>query len=89
MQVHVLDRKTLTERYSFGDGGRQPGQFYAPHSLATDSKGNLYTVETYEGKRVQKFDYKGVGPVSASTLTVLWPNGKAAQAKASSKKGGN
>ena len=43
---------------SFGDGGRQPGQFFAVHSIATDSKGNIYTTETYEGKRVQKFTLK-------------------------------
>jgi len=48
---------------NFGDGGRQPGQFYGVHSIATDSKGNLYTTETYEGKRVQKFVYKGIGAV--------------------------
>ena len=45
---------------SFGDGGRQPGQFFAVHSIATDSKGNIYTTETYEGKRLQKFVFKGV-----------------------------
>ena len=48
---------------SFGDGGRQPGQFFAVHSIATDSKGNIYTTETYEGKRVQKFVYKGMATV--------------------------
>ena len=42
------------------------------HSIATDSKGNLYTTETYEGKRVQKFVYKGVGGVPRSQ-GVLWP----------------
>ena len=31
------------------------------HSIASDSKGNFYTTETYEGKRVQKFVYKGIG----------------------------
>ena len=39
------------ELTTFGDGGRQPGQFYGVHSIATDSKGNVYTTETYEGKR--------------------------------------
>ena len=29
------------------------------HSIATDSQGNIYTTETYEGKRVQKFVYPG------------------------------
>jgi DNA-binding beta-propeller fold protein YncE len=71
MKIHVLDRRTLRELTSFGDGGRQPGEFYAVHSLATDSKGNLYTVETYEGKRVQKFLYKGLGAPTKNG--VLWP----------------
>jgi hypothetical protein len=43
------------------------------HSIATDSKGNLYTTETYEGKRVQKFVYKGIGTVAAGSQGVLWP----------------
>jgi DNA-binding beta-propeller fold protein YncE len=73
MKVYVVDRQSLEVLTSFGDGGRQPGQFYAPHSLATDSKGNLYTTETYEGKRVQKFNFKGVGAVTAANQGVLWP----------------
>jgi DNA-binding beta-propeller fold protein YncE len=71
MQIHILDRQSLRELASFGDGGRQPGEFYAVHSLATDSHGNLYTVETYEGKRVQKFIYKGLG--APQKAAVLWP----------------
>jgi hypothetical protein len=55
----------MKELYWFGGGGRQPGQFYAVHCLITDSKGNIYTTETYEGKRVQKFVYKGMHPLSA------------------------
>ena len=51
--------QTLQELTTFGDGGRQPGQFYGVHSIATDSKGNLYTTETYEGKRLQKFVLQG------------------------------
>jgi DNA-binding beta-propeller fold protein YncE len=81
MQIHVVDRQTLEVLTSFGDGGRQPGQFYAPHSVATDSKGNLYTTETYEGKRVQKFNFKGVGAVPSANQGVLWPTRAAAGAK--------
>jgi DNA-binding beta-propeller fold protein YncE len=73
MKVHILDRETLTELSSFGDGGRQPGQFYAVHSIATDSKGNIYTTETYEGKRVQKFNYKGIAPVTKQNAGTVWP----------------
>jgi DNA-binding beta-propeller fold protein YncE len=79
MQVHILDRASLTMLHSFGDGGRQPGQFYAVHSVATDSKGNLYTTETYEGKRLQKFVFKGVGPVSANSRAVVWPTSAGAK----------
>jgi sugar lactone lactonase YvrE len=73
MKVHVLQRDTLEILTSFGDGGRQPGQFYAVHSIATDSKGNIYTTETYRGQRVQKFVYKGVGPVAKKDQGVVWP----------------
>ena len=72
-KIHVFDRQSMTELTAFGDGGRQPGQFYAVHSIATDSKGNIYTTETYEGKRVQKFVYKGMGAVTKEDQGVLWP----------------
>jgi DNA-binding beta-propeller fold protein YncE len=58
-KVRVLDRSSLEEVGSIGSGGRYPGQFYGVGSVAVDSKGNLYTGETYEGKRVQKFVNKG------------------------------
>jgi DNA-binding beta-propeller fold protein YncE len=76
-RVHVLDRQTLQEVTSFGDGGRQPGQFFGAHSIASDSKGNLYTTETWEGKRVQKFTYKGLGSVSSAPQGVVWPRATA------------
>ena len=75
-KVRVVLRETLEELTNFGDGGRQPGQFYGVHSIASDSKGNLYTTETYEGKRVQKFVYKGMGSVAAGEQGVLWPRSK-------------
>lgn len=73
MKIRILRRDTLEELTNFGDGGRQPGQFYAPHSVAVDSKGNLYTTETYEGKRVQKFVFKGLRPAPAREQGVVWP----------------
>jgi hypothetical protein len=74
--VRVVLRETLEELTSFGDGGRQPGQFFGVHSIATDSKGNIYTTETYEGKRLQKFVYKGIGTVAAGEQGVPWPGAK-------------
>ena len=73
MKVYILDRQSLEVLTSFGDGGRQPGQFFAVHSIATDSRGNIYTTETYEGKRVQKFVFKGIGPVSKKDQGAPWP----------------
>jgi DNA-binding beta-propeller fold protein YncE len=72
MKVHVLRRDTLEELTRFGDGGRQPGQFYGVHSIATDSQGNIYTTETYEGKRVQRFVYRGLRAVTRDQ-GVVWP----------------
>ncbi|HEV8411102.1 MAG TPA: hypothetical protein VGQ30_11355, partial [Gemmatimonadaceae bacterium] len=71
--VYVLDRASLEVLTEFGDGGRQPGQWFAVHSIATDSKGNIYTTETYEGKRLQKFVYQGLHSVAAMNQGVVWP----------------
>src|SRR5471030_2710978 len=72
-KVHVILRDTLELLTSFGEGGRQPGEFYGVHSIATDSKGNVYTTETYRGQRVQKFVFKGLGPVTKKDQGVVWP----------------
>ena len=71
-RVYVVERQTLRLLTSFGDGGRLPGQWFGVHSIAVDSKGNVYTTETYEGKRVQRFINKGVGTVPAEQ-GVVWP----------------
>ena len=72
-RVRIVQRDTMTELTSFGRGGRQPSEFFGVHSIAVDSKGNIYTTETYEGKRVQKFNYKGIGKVRAGDQGVVWP----------------
>ena len=72
-RVHIIDRQSLELLTSFGEGGRQPGEFYGVHSIATDSKGNIYTTETYRGQRVQKFVYKGLAPVTKKDQGVVWP----------------
>jgi DNA-binding beta-propeller fold protein YncE len=54
-KVFVLDRETLAVVSSFGGGGRWPGGFYGVGSVAVDAKGNVYTGENFEGKRLQKF----------------------------------
>ena len=73
--INILDRETLEILTTFGGGGRGPGQFFGVHNLNTDSKGNLYTTETYTGARIQRFIFKGVGPV-ARDQGVLRPDPK-------------
>ena len=72
-RIYILLRDTLQVLTSFGDGGRYPGQFFGVHSIAVDSKGNIYTTETYEGKRIQKFVYKGEAPVTKEHQLTVWP----------------
>lgn len=71
--VYVIDRNSLDIVSQFGVGGRGPGQFRGVHSIAVDSKGNIYTTETYTGKRLQKFVFKGMG---APQKGVPWPTTK-------------
>ncbi len=74
-KIRIIDRQSLQEIYNFGEGGHYPGQFYSIHSIAIDSKGNLYTTETYQGRRVQKFVAKGIGSVPRKEMGVVWPTG--------------
>ncbi len=60
-KVFVLERETLAVVGNFGRGGRYPGSFFGVGSIATDSKGNVYTGETYEGKRLQRFLMSAAG----------------------------
>ena len=75
-KIFIIERESMEILTNFGDGGRNPGQFFAVHGLVTDSAGNIYTTETYEGKRVQKFTYKGMGPVTVMDQGTPWPTDK-------------
>jgi DNA-binding beta-propeller fold protein YncE len=61
-QIWIVRRDTLQVVSAFGSAGRWAGQFYGAHVMAADAQGNLFVGETYEGKRVQKFLYRGLGP---------------------------
>ena len=54
-QVLIMDRRTGAILSKFGQPGRQATQFTFLHSVNKDSKGNLYTGETVNGRRIQKF----------------------------------
>ena len=74
MKVWILDRESLEVLSSFGSGGRQPGQFYAVHSIALDSKSNIYTTETFDGRRIQRFLYKGMQTIEkGKDQGTVWP----------------
>jgi hypothetical protein len=72
-RIYILERSTMEILTSFGDGGRQPGQFYGVHSITVDTQGNIYTTETWEGKRIQKFVNRGLAPVKAPHQLTVWP----------------
>jgi DNA-binding beta-propeller fold protein YncE len=53
--LRILRRSDGAVVGGFGRSGRYAGQFHWVHSIAVDSKGNIYTGEVDSGKRVQKF----------------------------------
>jgi hypothetical protein len=67
-QIWLLRRDTLEIVGAFGQAGHSAGQFYGAHVQASDSRGNLFIGETYEGKRVQKFVYRGLRPATAPLI---------------------
>ena len=55
--LHIMDRAMGTILSSFGQPGHENGKFTFLHSVAKDSKGNLYTGETINGRRVLKLKH--------------------------------
>ena len=58
-KIRILDRQSLQVLGTVGRLGYYAGQFNHITDIAVDSKGNIYTGEN-EGRRVQKFIYKGL-----------------------------
>jgi DNA-binding beta-propeller fold protein YncE len=63
-RVWILLRDSLEVVGQFGHHGHWGGQLDVPHNMEVDSKGNLYIGETLEGRRVQRFLYKGLRAAS-------------------------
>ena len=58
--VWTVDRATDMILAGFGRPGQMAGEFTTLHSMAIDSKGNLFTGETIDGgRRIQKFMPRG------------------------------
>ena len=53
--LHTMSRVLGTILSTLGQPGHQAGQFTFLHSNTVDSKGNVYTGETINGRRIQKF----------------------------------
>jgi hypothetical protein len=61
-KVRILRRSDLELIGEFGRGGRQIGNFTRVHNIAVDSRGNIYTTEAADGRRIQRFLFQGVLP---------------------------
>jgi DNA-binding beta-propeller fold protein YncE len=61
-RIAVVERRSLTVLYQFGERTAKPGGFQGLHQIAIDSKGNLYTGEVAPGARAQRFLFKGLSP---------------------------
>ena len=64
-KVWILRRDDMEIVGSVGRPGRRGGQLHLVHALVVDSQGNLYTGETQNTNRVQKFRFIGMGPSTA------------------------
>jgi DNA-binding beta-propeller fold protein YncE len=71
-RIHIVRRATMETVGTFGTGGRYPGMLQAAHSIASDSQGNVYVTETYEGRRLHKFVFMGIGNVPRDQ-GATWP----------------
>jgi len=58
-QIDIVDRQSGKLLTSLGEIGKLPGQFDQAHSVAVDSKNNLYVGEN-RGRRIHRF--KPIGP---------------------------
>jgi DNA-binding beta-propeller fold protein YncE len=62
--VWTLSRASGKVLSRFARSGRYAGQLHWVHNMAVDSRGNIYTAEVDNAKRVQKFTYQGLFPVT-------------------------
>jgi DNA-binding beta-propeller fold protein YncE len=60
-KVQIVDRQSMEVMGYFGGyGGHGVGEFSHIHSIATDSKGNIYLGEVDTGRRAYRWNYKGM-----------------------------
>ncbi len=66
MRIWILRRSDMEILGHFGQGGHFGGQFNSSAYVVTDKKGNLYVGEGVDGRRVQRFLYKGLRKATAT-----------------------
>jgi hypothetical protein len=54
-RIWIMNKESGNILGNFGRPGHQAGEFNFPHTIVTDSRGNLYISETVGGRRSQKF----------------------------------
>ena len=62
-EMRVVRRSDGEVVGSYGRFGRMAGQFFGVHNIAIDSRGNVFTTEVYEGKRIQRWKVVSGAPV--------------------------
>ena len=69
--VRILNRQSLEIVDSVGGhAGHNAQEFFHIHSMAADSKGNIYLGEVNQGQRYMKYAYRGMGaPANPNTAT--------------------
>jgi hypothetical protein len=71
-RIHIVRRASMETVGTFGTGGRYAGMLQAAHSIASDSQGNVYVTETYQGRRLHKYQFMGIGMVPRDQ-GATWP----------------
>ena len=65
--IRVLNRQTMAIVASIGGhAGHNAREFFHAHSLAADSKGNLFIGEVNNGQRYYKYAFKGMGAATST-----------------------
>ena len=73
-QVRMIDRQSLqASSPPSATAAVSPASSMACTASPSTHEGNIYTTETYEGKRLQRFMPKGMAPVTKMDQGVPWP----------------
>ena len=72
-KVRIFDRQSLDRADQLRRGRALSRSVLRDAQHRDRLEGQHYTTETYQGRRVQKFIYKGLGPVTKKEQGTVWP----------------